>query len=440
MKKIFIFLAWLWLFLNSSTKVFAIYDPLSVPNNKVGIHIFSEKDLENAQKLINSGGGDWGYVTIVITEGERNHDRWQQVMDEMRRAHVIPIIRIATKANGNTWEKPTAEEINNWVAFLNSLNWVVKNRYVVIGNEPNLDNEWGGKSNPAEYALYLKNFAEKLKVSSDDFFVLPAGLAPNASEPRFIKSMLTAQPDVFDHIDGWTSHSYPKETLSDSSTQHYKDELTLISKDLPVFITETGWSVNKFKDVEIGQKFTFSYQNEWTDSKIVAVTPFILNYTQEPFAQFSWKKNDKEFYSFYGTVQSFSKIKGEPTQIVKGEILGALAQPVIPLGSNYIGAILTKNTGQSIWNSNEVFIDSDFTKLPIISYSFQDIEPMKLGLVVFKAASPGKTGIYTRSLFLKDRNGERITNSFPVEAVVVKFDQAQIQKFFEPVLKYIPKF
>jgi hypothetical protein len=140
MKKIFIFLAWLWLFLNSSTKVFAIYDPLSVPNNKVGIHIFSEKDLENAQKLINSGGGDWGYVTIVITEGERNHDRWQQVMDEMRRAHVIPIIRIATKANGNTWEKPTAEEINNWVAFLNSLNWVVKNRYVVIGNEPNQDN------------------------------------------------------------------------------------------------------------------------------------------------------------------------------------------------------------------------------------------------------------------------------------------------------------
>lgn len=404
-------------------------DPLAVPNNKFGIHVFNENDLENAAKLVNSNGGDWGYVTIVITESERNHDRWQKTFDQMRRLHLIPIIRLATKPVGSVWEKPKQEEINNWITFLSSLNWVVQNRYVIIGNEPNLDNEWGGKSNAAEYAVYLQDFSQKLKRASSDFFILPAGLAPEPTEFKFIKQMLKAGPDVFNHIDGWTSHSYPTVSIS-----LFKDELKIINKDLPVFITETGWSNKNLSEEEIGNKLTSAYKNEWNDPKIVAITPFILNYPQPPFGVFSWEKSDGSFYSFYSTIQKLNKEKGEPVQIESGTILGAFAQPLIPSGSDYIAIILAKNTGQSIWDTTNVSLGGE--NVNIKSFSFEDVEPGKLGLILFKAASPETTGIYTTTLFLNGKKGQQISNNFKIESLLFKFEKMQASSFFDTIESY----
>jgi hypothetical protein len=79
-KRFLIFVIFLLTFFLSFKPAFAMVDPTSVPNNKFGIHVFSEKDLTNAANLVNSTDGDWGYVTIVITEAERDHDRWQNVL------------------------------------------------------------------------------------------------------------------------------------------------------------------------------------------------------------------------------------------------------------------------------------------------------------------------------------------------------------------------
>lgn len=433
----------------------AITDPLTVPNNKFGIHIFNEGDLENASKLVNSTNGDWGYVTFVIAENERDSERWQKAFDQMRRLHLMPVVRIATKPKGDVWEKPSEAEINNWTAFLNSLNWVAQNRYVIIGNEPNHAKEWGGTVNASEYGKYLETFAKKLKEASPDFFVLPAGLdasATNASgtmeEARFLRQMISANPNVFENIDGWTSHSYPNPAFSGKETDRGKGTVrsfewetsTLkslgMNKELPIFITETGWSNQNLSEREIGEKLSYAFTNVWTDSKIIAVTPFILNYPQKPFDVFSWTKSDGSFYSFFNTAKDLPKTTGKPKQIEKGSILGAFAQPLIPNGSDYLGLILAKNTGQSIWNQNEVSIGSDFVDLPLKSTTFTEIEPGKLGLILFKAASPETTGIYTRSLFLRGSDKERITNSFPIEAYLIKLDKVKISSFFDPILKY----
>ncbi|KKR72092.1 MAG: hypothetical protein UU16_C0046G0006 [Candidatus Woesebacteria bacterium GW2011_GWA2_40_7] len=443
------------LFFLSPKSVLAITDPLSVPNNKFGVHIFSEKDLPDAQKLINTSG-DWGYVTFVITEGERDHDRWQKVFDQMRRDHLIPIVRLATKASGDTWEIPKIEEINNWIAFLNSLNWVIENRYVIISNEPNHSSEWGGKIDPETYATYLKNFSQALHTASPDFFVLPAGLDASANnsvktmdETKFIRAMLKAEPDVFNFIDGWNSHSYPNPAFSGKETDvgrgtinTFDWELTYLktlgaTKSLPVFITETGWSNVDSSEDQIASRLIYAYKNVWSDSRIVAVTPFILNYPNPPFEQFSWKKADGSFYSFYTTISNLPKIAGAPKQIVKGDILAVFAQPVIPLGSEYVGAILAKNTGQSIWSQNNISIGSESSDFTIKPFSFQEIEPTRLGLIVFKAAAPENTGIYTKSLFLADTENKKITNSFSIEAYVVKIDQNQINNYFTGVQRYI---
>jgi hypothetical protein len=154
---------------------FAIENPSARPNNIYGIHILDENDLEDAAKLVNSSGGDWGYVTLVIRKDERDSQRWQKTFDKMRRLHLIPIVRIATIQVNSHWEKPVQGEIDGWVSFLNSLNWVIKNRYVIIGNEPNHAAEWGNELNPQEYADYLSTLSEKLKNESGDFFILPAG-------------------------------------------------------------------------------------------------------------------------------------------------------------------------------------------------------------------------------------------------------------------------
>src|SRR4030042_401488 len=103
-------------------------------------------------------------------------------LNRMRRYHLIPLIRIATHQENNGWSKPSFDDIDGWVNFLNSLNWPIKNRYVIIGNEPNHAVEWGGSVSPEEYASYLKSISEELKNVSKDFFILPSGFdsaAPN---------------------------------------------------------------------------------------------------------------------------------------------------------------------------------------------------------------------------------------------------------------------
>src|SRR3989338_6631395 len=92
------------------TPVFAITDPLEVPNNKYGIHIIDENDLENAATLVNSSKGSWGYVTMVIREDDRDLHKWQSIFDRMKVFKLIPIIRLATKLSGSMWVVPKDSE------------------------------------------------------------------------------------------------------------------------------------------------------------------------------------------------------------------------------------------------------------------------------------------------------------------------------------------
>lgn len=455
MKKllIFIFITVAILFV-SSTPIFAKNDPTSVPNNKFGIHINDENDLDKAAELVDSSGGDWGYITFVITEAERDHDRWQKVFDQLRRRHLIPIVRIASKANGDVWEIPQEAEINNWIAFLNSLNWVTENRYIVIGNEPNHANEWGGKIDPEAYATYLNEFAQKLHEASSDFYVLPAGLDASAKNTRttidesiYLKRMLKNVPNLFDNIDGWTSHSYPNPGFSGMVTDTGKGTVTTynwelsyllslgVTKNLPVFITETGWSNIEVSPSEISKMYEYAFKNIWNDKRIVAVTPFILNYPNEPFSSFSWLKKDGSTYSYYDAYKNIAKDAGSPVQRESGQILGAIAQPVIVSGSNFVGAILAKNTGESIWTNGSLILKSDDESVSFNSSLLFDVEPTKTGLITFTANPNQKAGILFKSIYFENTKSKRITNSFPIEAIIVKINQSQIQSYFQKIIE-----
>ena len=75
---------------------YAIEDPLVVPNNKIGIHVFSPTELGDAVKLINGNGGDWGYITVPIQSNDRDLKKWQNFMLQCKKLHIIPIVRLST--------------------------------------------------------------------------------------------------------------------------------------------------------------------------------------------------------------------------------------------------------------------------------------------------------------------------------------------------------
>jgi len=151
MRKFIYVITFLFFLFSFNGGALAIENPTAVSNNKFGIHIMNENDLDNAARLVNSSGGDWGYVTFVIREDERDNNRWQKAFDKARRLHLIPIVRLATIQDGGNWTKPDPNDITSWVNFLDSLNWVIKNRYIIIGNETNHATEWGGELNPEGY-------------------------------------------------------------------------------------------------------------------------------------------------------------------------------------------------------------------------------------------------------------------------------------------------
>jgi len=453
MHKFLAAIACVLIFLSTALNVLAIYDPTDVTNNKFGIHIADTTDLEDAAKLVNSTGGDWGYVTFVIQKGEKDIWRWQKVFDRMRQLHLIPIVRIATRGLGEIWEKPSFGEIDGWVSFLNSLNWVIKNRYVIIGNEPNHAKEWGGEINPEEYATYLKEFSSKLKVVSPDFFVLPAGFdasAPKSKETEdevsYLKRMLAKEPDIFDHIDGWTSHSYPNPGFTGSdngfgrgTVRTFDWELSLlktlgVKKDFKVFITETGW-VHDGEGI-LEDKFKNAYSGAWSDKAVVAVTPFILAYQEPPFEVFSWKNKDGKFFDFYYQVQDLEKQKGEPLQETKGEILALFVPGVDEINSKVGGIALVKNTGQSIWNPNEVSLLSNYNHgVEIANINFSDIKPQETGIIHFNVLYPKKAGDYTTSLTLS-RKDTPFSNSYNFDVIAITPINMKIQAIFDTIVRY----
>ena len=312
-------------------KAFAIDNPLASPNNKFGVHILFPEEIREAGALVNSNNGDWGYVTIPIQAGDRDLIKWQKFMDEARRLHVIPIVRIATEGdyfNTKVWRKPTDDDVLDFANFLDSLEWPTKNRYVVIFNEVNRSDEWGGEVNPSEYAEILQYAVSFFKSKNQDFFVISGGLdnaSPNSlssmDEYKFMRDMENATPGIFSQIDGMASHAYPNpgfsqppSVLTSKSIASFKFEKKLADelsqKNLPVFITETGWSKDAVNDSVIASYYNEAFKSVWNDENIVAVTPFLLR-GSGPFLQFSLIGNDGQDLA-YKTLKKLEKTKGNP--------------------------------------------------------------------------------------------------------------------------------
>ncbi|KKR58781.1 MAG: hypothetical protein UU05_C0002G0039 [Candidatus Curtissbacteria bacterium GW2011_GWA1_40_47] len=376
------FCLWLIIFLIGGQSVLAVNDPGANPNNKVGVGTLSpNSEVEEIDSMVNANG-DWGWVVILVKKSEMNLDRWQGVFHLLTKHHLIPIVRIATEFDQQGfWQRPADEDAKAWANFLSSLYWPTKNRYVLVYNEVNRAEEWGGKADAADYAKELEKTINVLKEKSADFFILPSPLDLSLNTHNgsldasiFYKTMESTTPQIFTRIDGWSSHSYPNPNFTSSpfrsgrlSIKGYEWELSQIEsyikgRNLPVFITETGWK-RKIQNGEgvnedlIRQYYKIAFEKVWNDKRVVAVTPFIFNYPESLYYPFSFKTNEedsaKEYFDYFFAIRDLPKVKGEPQR----EDLAADIQTDLPgiiIKDSTNNTVVTfKNTGNYIWKTDD---------------------------------------------------------------------------------------
>lgn len=357
------------LFLWLAKPVSAIIDPLEKPNNKVGVHILDPNEVDKVADLVNSNGGKWGYVTIPLRADDRDRVKWQKFFDTCKEKQLIPIIRLATTMKPYGWEKPTLYDAVDFANFLNDFDWPVKNRYIIVYNEPNHASEWGGVLDPVDYGRILQYTAEIFKNRNQDFYILPAGLdaaAPNDKNHQnlyaFVSQLNYAYPQALQNVDGWNSHSYPNPGFSGSPNDIHQQSIisfkyetnfikNLTGKDLPIFITETGWQNRALSDETIAQFYDQAFKNAWNNDKVMAVTPFILLAGDGPFKPFSFLKGNGEEKPQYQNIKNLAKITGDPERktekIAQAKVLGASEER-----SNSVGPISSKDAfiwGKENW-------------------------------------------------------------------------------------------
>jgi hypothetical protein len=370
-----------FLFLLVSYFLFFVSNVSASGRNIFGLHLTQPNDIFSAKDIINSSGGDWGWVTIVIRSDQLDPQTWQDFFDNCRKFHLIPIVRLATIMDSDTWQRPQTSHIDNLTDFLGSLNWPTKSKHVILFNEINHAAEWGGGvdiKNFVDIAVYA---AQKFKEIDPNFTILSSPLdlaAPEKpplfkSAPNVYREIHLYQPKYFDLVDALASHSYPNHGFVGSPKdrgQHsitgYVWELNFIQnlgiqKTFPVFITETGWPHregqnpnNRFFTVKTSTQFLKEALNLWSqDPRIIATTPFIYNYPYPPFDHFSWLDANNQLYPSYQEIVDLPKTKNSPPQITKYELVNIRLPFLIFTNRNYLGQITLKNTGQSIWGETK---------------------------------------------------------------------------------------
>ena len=303
-------------------------DPI-LPNNKVGINViryFDTNYLRAVSHIVNSAGGDWGYVSVLLlAEDRQNPQRIQQMLDDAYRFHLIPILRLATRHNGKVWEKPGPDEAAQWENFLNGLQWHLPATYLVVGNEPNLAFEWGGDVNPREYARYLKSFVDTFANERPRFKILNAPMdLSNQTKPgmmddfEFLAGMKAEVPNIFSLLDGWASnpyHFYEGRGVR-YTYRGYTQELDYIGVRLPVFITESY--IGFIDDPEkIAQYYETAFNYWMQDPNVVVATPHFYNPEAGLFWMFKADAagNAVDLSPTAQRIQRMPKVAGSPNYV-----------------------------------------------------------------------------------------------------------------------------
>lgn len=262
-------------------------------NNIVGLNVarlVQPRYIWAASSVANANGGNWGYVTILLTRDDRDNElsghQLQQVLDRCYEARVQPIVRVGTRFDVATgvWDRPHDSDPARWRALFEQVRWPNRTVWIVPANEPNLGREWGGAVDVPSFVSYLNLFMATF-ADSDTFKVVNAPL--NLSNPHqlpimqdafdFLAEMAGLDGSIFERLPAWATNSYKVDGFGEGvrfTHRGYELELEVIGREMPVIITETGW-LNRRSDEDIARFYTQAYKDWQADHRVIAATPLI---------------------------------------------------------------------------------------------------------------------------------------------------------------------
>ncbi len=183
--------------------------------------------------------------------------------------------------------------------------------------DPNVPAGWiHYTTTAAEYAAMLRDVTAAIHAIGDPrILVANGGLAPGGAvecqcggsgftpgitSREFLTAMEAAVPGVHAALDAFASHSYPAsgegfgffDSYPNSivGLHYFESELSTLGLALPVYITETGWTVDAGamgSRQDVADWTVLAWENDWLGHPdIAAVMPFIL---QDPaWDAFAW--------------------------------------------------------------------------------------------------------------------------------------------------------
>jgi hypothetical protein len=265
----------------------------STPNNIVGLNLarlHQPRYVWAAADVVNANGGAWGYVTVLLTNADRDDDladfQLQQLLDRCFESKLQPIVRVGTRFDANTgdWDRPTLDDPSLWRMLFERVRWPNRTVWIVPANEPNLGREWGGRVDVVSYARYLEHFLDVF-ADSDRFRVVngPLNLSNESKLPEmedafeFLGDLEATSPGLMARLPAWASNAYQVNGLGPGlryTHRGYQAELDAIGRDMPVLITETGVFRSRNQDDE-ARFFSQAYRDWQADPRVIAATPLL---------------------------------------------------------------------------------------------------------------------------------------------------------------------
>jgi DNA-binding beta-propeller fold protein YncE len=232
-----------------------------------------------------------------------------------------PVIRLAGVHRGDYWEKPA--DVNGMAnAFRRVVQGLPRRNgqilYIQIWNEPNLNVEWGGQANPAEFGRFVVAAADAIRSLNDPrIVILSAPMAPggNISPTNFNNQMLNAVPAALWAWDIYAVHPYPSNhppeynihrktaTYPQLTIDSYMIELENLAawgrRGVRVFLSETGYDLwnntyvwEGFPAIDEWNRADYmvrAYRDYWKGwAEIVGVAPYQLSDPNNVWTKWNW--------------------------------------------------------------------------------------------------------------------------------------------------------
>jgi hypothetical protein len=309
--------------------------PPPPPNNIVGLNLarlHQSRFIWAAADIANANGGAWGYITILLTNQDRDSELpehlLQQILDRCYEARVQPIVRVGTRFDSNTgiWERPTDDDPALWRGLFERVRWPNRTVWVIPANEPNLGREWGGQVDVASYARYLERFMQVFGDSARFKVVnAPLNLSNPHSPPEmqdafdFLAEHVALTPNVFERLPAWATNSYKIDGIGEGQRfthRGYEVELEQIGRDMPVIVTESG-VLHRHGEDEIAQFFAEAYRDWGSDRRVIAATPLFWDPDVDDHWMFTLdgQGNVETGSATYRMLRALPRVAGSPDGI-----------------------------------------------------------------------------------------------------------------------------